>query len=131
MDVDQFRIPNDHETNYQSPQKRTRARRINGPFLGCPVPLAWLQKAMKLGHAALSIGIILWHFSGMKKTLTFKVGIQDLANYVERSWVTCLRALQALEEQGLIAVERKNGRKHIVTILEVEERDGQETPLRQ
>jgi len=64
----------------------------------------------------------------MKNSSTFKVGMQNLANYVGRSRVTCQRALQALEEGGLIAVERNNGRKHIVTILEVEERDGQEAP---
>ena len=128
MDVDQYRIPNDQQTTHLPPQKRTRTPRINGPFLRGPVPMAWLQEAMRLGIGALSVGIILWHLRGMKNSSTFKVGMQNLANYVGRSRVTCQRALQALEEGGLIAVERNNGRKHIVTILEVEERDGQEAP---
>ena len=119
MDVDQYRISNDLQTNYLPPQKRTRVLRIQGPFLRGPVPLAWLQRAMKLSGAALSVGIILWHFQGLKKSPTFKVGIRDLAKYIGRSRATSQRALQALEEHGLIGVERNNGRKHIVTIIEV------------
>ena len=131
LDVDQFRVLNDHKINYLPPQKRTRVPRINGPFLRGPVPLVWLQEAMMLGIGALSVGITLRHFQGMKNSSTFKVGIQNLANYIGRSRVTCQRALQALEEGGLIFVERNNGRKHIVTILEVGGRNGREAPLRQ
>ena len=129
MDVDQFRVLNNHKINYLPRQNRTRSPRINGPFLRGPVPMDWLQKAMKLSCAAMSVGIVLWHFRGLKKSLTFKVGIGDLAKYIGRSWVTCQRALQILEEQGLIALERNNGSKHIVTILQVEEREMQEAHL--
>lgn len=77
---------------------------------------------MSLKGAALSVGLILWYFRGLKKSMTFKVGIQDIAGHIRKSWLTTQRALFALEKAGLIKIERHDGQKHRVTIREVEEK---------
>lgn len=127
MEFNQYRLPETNQSQYRQPRKQRMVRRVKPPFLRGPIPLDWLHEAMKLSKAALSAGIILWYFRGLKKTLIFKLGIQDLANRINRSWVTAQRALLALEMKKLIALDRANGRKHVVTILEcVQEKTNKE-----
>ena len=96
-------------------------RRLKSPFVRGPIPLDWLQKTMKLGGSATSVGIILWYLRGLKKLTIFKIGTQDIANLIGRSWLTAKRGLKALEQHGLIGIERHDGRKHLVEIREVKE----------
>ena len=117
LELDQYRLPVTNQPSYQQPRKQRMVPRIEPPFLLGPIPLVWFQEAMKLSKAALSAGIILWYFRGLKRSLTFKLGIQDLANRISRSWVTAQRALLALERKKLIDLDRADGRKHVVTIL--------------
>ena len=53
--------------------------------------------------------------------MVFKIGTQDLANLIGRGWLTAKRGLIALEKEGLIAIERHNGRKHLIEIREVDD----------
>ena len=76
----------------------------------------WLEVAMSLKGAALSVGVILWYFRGVKKSISFKIGIQDIADRIHKSWLTTQRALSTLEEAKLITIEKHPGRKHLVTI---------------
>lgn len=85
-------------------------------FLKGPIPMKWLNAAACLPGKAAHVAICLWHLSGMtgsknvhltRKTLE-DAGVQRHAAY---------RALKAMEEAGLVKVDRCRGRCPIVTIV--------------
>ena len=85
-------------------------------FLKGPIPWNWLQKASMLPGKSLHVGMALWQRSGIQKSRTVKlsnVAMEDVGvdRFAKR------RALKALEEAGLISVERGQGRSPIVTLL--------------
>ncbi len=121
MDFDRYKLPQADKTHLPITRHQVIVRRLKSPFLRGPIPLDWLQKAMKLGGSATSVGIILWYLRGLKKLTIFKIGTQDIANLIGRSWLTAKRGLKALEQHGLISIERYDGRKHLVEIREVKE----------
>jgi len=116
MTLNQYRLPENHL--FRSPQsgQKERMPKLTPPFIMGPLPLVWFQEVMKLRGAALAVAIILWYYRGLAKSLTFKIGTQDIANHIGHSMDTAQRGLQELEEHGFITVERHPGRKHIVTI---------------
>ena len=116
MDFQNLRLPESHGLSKPLTERTRQSRYPKIPFLKGPVPLDWLQRAMELGIGALSVGIVLWYFRGLKKSKVFKVGIGDIADLMTRSWRTAHRGLNALERQELISLERHPGRKHLVTI---------------
>ena len=120
MDFEKYKLSGVEQTS-ATILNRKATRRLKSPFLRGPIPLDWLQKAMKLGGTAISVGIILWYYRGLKKLLVFKIGIQDIANLIGRSWLTAKRGLKALEKEELITIQRHKGRKHLIEIREVDE----------
>ncbi len=125
MDFEKYKLQELNESNLRVFRDRKQVRRIKPPFLRGPIPLGWLQRAMKLRGSATSVGIILWYFRGLKKLLVFKVGIQDIADLIASSWLTAKRGLIALEKEGLISIHRHNGRKHLIEIHEIGNEDDQ------
>ena len=120
MEFERYKLQESDRANLSILRHRRAIRRLKVPFVRGPIPLDWLQKAMKLGGAAISVGVILWYFKGLKKLSIFKIGIQDIANLIGRSWLTAKRGLIALEKERLIAIQRHNGRKHLVEIQDDE-----------
>ena len=127
MDLEQYRL----SSNIKCRIIRSQQTRLvfYQKFLRGPIPLNWLRKAMSLGGTCLSVGIILWYYRGLKKSITFKLGIQDIANLIGRSWLTAQRGLRALERSGLVAIKRHRGRKHLIEIQEVEKETNSNTSL--
>ena len=123
MDINRYRLQEPNKTHALAMKPRVVARRSRSPFVCGPIPLSWLQKAMDLGSAPLAVGNVLWYLRGLKKSLTFKIGVQDIANLIGRSWLTAKRGLTKLEENGLISIKRHAGRKHLVEILTADERE--------
>ena len=120
MEFERYKLQESDRANLPILRHRRAIQRLKVPFIRGPIPLDWLQKAMKLGGAAISVGIVLWYFRGLKKLSVFKIGIQDIANLIGRSWLTAKRGLIALEKGGLISIKRHQGRKHLIEILEDE-----------
>ena len=94
------------------------ANRVQAEFIKGPIPLAWLSAAAELpGKAALAIGLALWFERGRRKSdevlltaaICERFGLDRKGKY---------RGLAALEEAGLVAVERRPNRNPVVTILE-------------
>ena len=85
-------------------------------FLKGPVPLIRLEAAARLPGKSLHAGIALWYAAGLTRSRSValsniaggKLGLDRNSKY---------RALQWLEQSGLVTVERKLGRAPIVTIL--------------
>lgn len=111
------RIP-ERLTNASRQRHSARARQQGGLFLKGPIPMAWLKKAATLPGKALPIALAIWFLHGVNG------GAADIVvtnRVVERIVVvdrkTRYRALEALENAGLIAVVRRRGAASRVTIL--------------
>ena len=79
----------------------------------------WLQTAMSLKGRALHVGVMLWYFRGLRRSETFKVGLEDLGWGIVSRY-TVRRGLTALESAGLIGVAGQPGQKLRVTIRHLE-----------
>jgi hypothetical protein len=89
-------------------------------FLRGPIPWSWLRKAATAsGHGSgFKVAVALWFLAGIhKQTATVKLSGKVLYELgVERH--AGYRGLAALEEAGLVTVERYPGRNAVVTILD-------------
>lgn len=82
-------------------------------FLKGPVSWPWLQRAMALPGRAVHVGLHLWLMAGVLNSKVVTINLSRLS--VDRSAAS--RGLVALEAAGLVAVQRRPGRKPLVTIL--------------
>lgn len=96
----------------QAHQKRHRSH-----FLRGPIPVAWLARATVLPGCSLAVGLAVWYSAGRQRkqtglsicnTLLGQFAVQRVAGY---------RGLRALEQAGLVKVERHRGRCPRVAIL--------------
>ncbi len=81
-------------------------------------PVSWVVRAADLGGSACAVGAMLWLYAGLQKSRTIKVSCSNLQRWTidRRSIRRCLRKLEAA---ALIAVTRPQGRKLVVTLLDV------------
>ena len=108
MDIGAMRLP--------EPTKRTSTKPAS--YLRGPITWDWLHTAMKLPGATIEVGLALWHFRALNKSLTFRKGVGDLARFRELSPDTVRRALHALENADLIKVTRTPGQKSVIEMLD-------------
>jgi len=80
--------------------------------------MAWLNEAAKLPGKALNVGIAIWWLAGMSKTTAFKLTGRAL-DQVDISRDAASSALNRLEAQGLIRVQRSPGQRPTVEILAI------------
>ena len=111
-------------------QKKDRGRKYfntkHGWFLRGPIPMPWILEAKKLGFGAYHTGMMLWQLHGVVNK-----GVATAANWkpvrfpniqAERFGIdrhAKSRALKALEEAGLISVDRSIHASPLVTMCEV------------
>ena len=72
MDIDAFRLNTPPPTiALPAIVGFVAGRRKKGPttdpFLAGPVPMWWLERAYRLGAAALAVGLALWHARGLRR----------------------------------------------------------------
>ena len=96
--------------------EKNLGRKSNCPFLKGPIPIHWLVSARKVSPTALTVGLVLWHLSGLEKNKTFKVTNRILKMWGLNRFVK-YRGLKKLEKAGLIKVKRQNKTSPVVTIL--------------
>ena len=95
---------------------KAKARKRDWHFRG--IPGKWLGKAASLNGKALHTSLAIWLVVSLDKRLTVELRPKYLKRFaVERH--AGYRSLAALEQAGLISVERKRGRSPIVTVLGV------------
>ncbi len=107
-----------------TPKRKKAPRHKSGErFLRGPIPMSWIYAASKASGqgSGFKIAIALWYLSGLNRqaktvklsgSVLHEMGIERHAGY---------RGLEALEQAGLVSVERHPGRSPLVTILSVEE----------
>ena len=91
-------------------------KKSNCPFLKGPIPIHWLASAKKASPTALSVGLYLWHLSGLTKKKTLKATNHTLPMWRLDRYAK-YRGLKELEKSGLIKVKRQNKMSPEVTIL--------------
>lgn len=98
--------------NYRLPRHRRGER-----FLKGPIPWDWLTGAGRLPGKALHVGLAIWHRAGLNCGATVSISLSGLMRELGVQRDAGRRGLQALEDAGLVKVERHAGRKPVVTIL--------------
>ncbi len=119
FDPNKLKIPiSTGKTNASQPIAEREVKHSNRQqrFLKGPVPLHWLIAASQLPGKALAVGIAIWFRAGLTRSSSITLSSSHLALWgIDRS--AKLRALNALEEASLIALERRNGKNPIITII--------------
>jgi DNA-binding transcriptional ArsR family regulator len=127
-DLDRLRmppVPLKTRSNAKRQGLRSSSKpRIKGEFLKGPIPLKWLSGAAGLGgKAPLAVALALCFESGRKRSQVVTLTSAILRRFsVNRK--AKYRGLEALEDAGLICVERRPKKNPIVTIL-----DGRESVI--
>lgn len=88
------------------------------PYIG-KVPLDWITRAAKLPGKTLHVALLILHTKGLsrKKGETFKVQTKLYEDFGITRQVY-YRALKALEKNGLIHTEKRNGSLTKITVIE-------------
>jgi DNA-binding transcriptional ArsR family regulator len=114
IDPSRLRLGN---TTKPDTQRRLPRHKAGEKFLKGPIPLDWLSAAARLPGKSLHVAIAIWFTASLNKSATVPLSnIAGLPFGLDRN--AKYRALQWLEEAGLILVERKLGRSPVVTLLE-------------
>ena len=117
IDVERLRIQRDIVRPVPD-GRRPPVHRRGEHFLKGPIPFPWLRGAAGLPGRALAVATELWFGAGIKKQRTLSISLSNLRVAPRISRSAASRALQALEHAGLVSVQRRPGRKPLVTLLD-------------
>jgi hypothetical protein len=95
---------------------------VNGKFLKGPIPLSWLSRACEIGGGkTLATALAIWWVSGLRNSskTNLRITTETLKQFAVTERNAKYRALQALENAGLIKVVREKGKNPFVTIIDV------------
>ncbi|MEH6543013.1 MAG: hypothetical protein V7721_03635 [Porticoccaceae bacterium] len=107
------RQPKQNQTNLP---RTAIPRKVNGePFLRGPIPLTWLSVAAELPGKSLHLSLAIWFRASMTNNATVRLGNSLLAEFSVKPDAK-RRALKALEDAGLIEVDRRENRNPVVTL---------------
>jgi hypothetical protein len=105
-----------HDPRTASGSEHARPRAIGGKYFLGPLPLDWLTSAARLPGKSLHVGVALWYSAELSRSSVVLLSNIHVSRFgLDRN--AKYRALQCLEEAGLVQVERKLGRSPQVTIL--------------
>ena len=105
--------------SFLSPRRRrSPSVRRHSRFLRGPISMTWLETAAKLPGRALHVALAIRHQSALERSSTVALSNKHCAALgVDRD--AKRRGLAALQSDGLVIVERKPGRKPVVTLIEI------------
>ena len=120
FDVETYSLPLGSVSARPSKPKR-KPRAVKGKFLKGPIPLPWLEVAVKLPGKTSQVAIGLWLAYGIERRERFKFS-SKWHDWIGLSDKTLSLSLGRLQQAGLIRVEKYPGRVPIVTILAAPEK---------
>ena len=85
-------------------------------FLKGPVPLVWLNRAALLPGKVLNVAIAIWWLQGMADGKPLKLTQKSL-KYLNVKRNAASTALDLLQNEGLIQLERRVGQRPSISIL--------------
>lgn len=113
--------PTDYRWYGSLPERRVSpARRSHkqARFIRGPIPLDWIEVAAKLPGKTLHVALAIRYLAGMNKLNPFRLNRRTLMVFgVSRH--AAYRALRAMEEAGLVNVERLPGKNPVITVKEL------------
>lgn len=115
-DLTDFVAPVEFTASVACAHQRRKARQQRA-FLRGPVPWAWLDRAAALESAALSVALALRFRQGLQRgadVVTVNLGQLAMGDAHQN---TVRRGLHALENAGLISVQRPPGCNLLVTFV--------------
>lgn len=92
-------------------------------FLMGPIPLSWLEGAMRLPGKALAVATVLWYRAGLTGQRDVVLSLSSVASRCGCDRATASRGLSSLERAGLVRVRRHVGRAPRVEILPISPSD--------
>jgi hypothetical protein len=113
--LDRFRLPADRVGNL-SDRNRPPRHRSGDPFIKGPIPHAWIASASRLPGAGLRVAMA-FRFLCCRFRRENRWGLNTIADGLRISDDSVRCALNAAEQAGLLAVERKPGCKPAVSVL--------------
>ena len=119
FDIEKYRLQDGLSPTAKTEFQPTpdRVRRVKGRFIRGPLPLDQLIIAANQGGKCLSVLLVLLFVSGLKKTRSVQAPPKVRREFgVNRH--SFYRAVNKLEESGLISVSRQCGRGALVTLLD-------------
>lgn len=110
-------VPGGDPTPVQKePYGQVEVRSEGARFLKGPVQWNWVARAAQLGRVPLIIGLCLWRLKGATGKKSVFLSNSELDPFhIDRAAKS--RGLKALEQAGLIAVQRQRGRWPVITLL--------------
>jgi len=84
-------------------------------FIKGPIPLGWISRANTLPGKAGAVGVALWFLAGIQRAQKFKLTI-DIERIAGCERKAVYSAIKALEQCGLITVQRFPGARPIVIL---------------
>ena len=103
-------------TSHSTQEHGLPRHRPGEKFLKGPIPMAWLSEAARLPGKTLVVAIAIWHVAFLKNSPTVKVTSKALET-LGVAQTAKLNGLNALERAGLVAIARRSGASHVVTLL--------------
>ncbi len=93
-------------------------KKRNKPFIKGPIDLDWISQVALLPGKALNVGLALMYLRGLTKSNEdLKLADKHFKTFnISRKAVSS--ALALMEEVGLVKVERVQGRKNRITIID-------------
>lgn len=86
-------------------------------FIKGPIPWNWVAAAGQLPGKAAQVALALWFAAGVHRSRTFPVPMSRIREMgVSRQ--AAYRCLQAMEDAGLVTLERGSGKRAVVTLLD-------------
>jgi hypothetical protein len=108
-----------HSKHVRKPSVPLPAIYAGEQYINPRMPMRWYLKLGPLPGRAAFIAVLLWHWAVMGKrgaVVELRPGVVRAAG---ASCTTMYRALDTLEQAGLVQVDRKRGRSAVVAILNV------------
>ncbi len=116
----QIKVFHWNKTSYSetglSESEASQKRPKTGKYIRGPIPLEWISRAANLPGKALAVWTMLWFLDGVNQSRPFKPEKWLLEMFgVGRGAFD--NGLDALESAGLISVERRIGKRPIITLV--------------
>src|SRR5450759_2876614 len=113
--------PTDYRWNGPLPERRVSpalSHHKQARFIKGPIPLDWIEVAAKLPGKTLHVALAICYLAGMNKLKPFRLTRRTIKVFgVSRH--AAYRALGAMEEAGLVDVERHPGKNPVITVKEL------------
>jgi hypothetical protein len=126
LDLDKFALDGEQDAPVRNPLPGPRRGEL---YLSSRIPMSWVEAAAVLPGRAWHLACALWFEAACRKCAAVSLPANTRRRFGLAHRRTFYRALDALAEAGLIAVDRRTGKNPVVTILDTPNAEQEEKTL--